>query len=141
MLYSKAFRLADRLVSFSIFDVTLLTSLLVTGINFDDDTLTTEFGDMVRHRVHQEQEEELRRRKVGSRSKDNSEFKNFVATITYLCEKNAVEELFELWLKLYTWFVLSGLLFPHSMCRATWELQRYANDVHRMSRYVWMKTI
>ncbi|KAJ8422094.1 hypothetical protein Cgig2_000596 [Carnegiea gigantea] len=96
---SKAFRLVDRLVPISVFDVALLAGLPVTGerLNFDDDKVMTEFRDIVKQRVHEEEQEELRRRKV------------------YLYEKNAQEEQLELWLKLYTWLVLSGLLLPRAM--------------------------
>ncbi|KAJ8425538.1 hypothetical protein Cgig2_021343 [Carnegiea gigantea] len=31
----------------------------------------------------------------------------------------------------------SGFLAPHVMYGTTWESQRYANDVHKMSRYAW----
>lgn len=47
----------------------------------------------------------------------------------------------DLWLKLFTWFVLSGLMFPHSVYQATWELQRPANDVQGVSRYAWVKAV
>ncbi|KAJ8428199.1 LOW QUALITY PROTEIN: hypothetical protein Cgig2_031476 [Carnegiea gigantea] len=141
--HSKAFRLADRLVLFSIFDVALLTGLPATRerVDFDDDKLITDFGDMVRQRVHEEEEEELKGRKVGKGCKDNRVDKNFIAMMVYLCEKNVQEEQLELWLKLYTWLVLSGLLFPRTVHGAMWELQRYANDVHDMSRYAWTEAM
>lgn len=70
---SRAFRLVDRLVPFCVFDVALLTKLPATGerVEFDDDKVTTNFGDMVRQRVHEEEQEELRKRKVRKGSKDN----------------------------------------------------------------------
>jgi len=83
----------------------------------------------------------MRRRKVGKGSKDNRVYKNFIAGMIYLCEKNTGEEQLELWLKLYTWLVLSGLLFPRAMYGAAWELQRYANDVHGMSHYAWAEAV
>ncbi|KAJ8447213.1 LOW QUALITY PROTEIN: hypothetical protein Cgig2_030444 [Carnegiea gigantea] len=125
-----------KLVPLSVFDYVLLTGLPATGerVQFDDDKVTTDFGDM---RVHEEEQAELRKRKVGKGSRDNCVYKNFIAMMVYLCEKNAGEEQLELWLKLYTWLVLSGLLFPRAVYGATWELQWYVNDVHRMSRYAW----
>ncbi|KAJ8419896.1 hypothetical protein Cgig2_016343 [Carnegiea gigantea] len=124
---SKVFWLAGRLVPFSMFDVALLIGLPATGerVDFDDDKLMTDFRDM----------EWLRRRKVGKESKDKRVYKNFIAVMVYLCEKNAREEQLEFWLKLYTWLVLSGLWFPRAVYGAAWELQRYVNDVQGMSRY------
>ena len=88
---SKAFRLADRLVPFSVFDVALLTGLPVTGerVDFDDVKLPTDFRDMMRQRVHEEEQEQLRRMKVGKVSEDKRVYKNFIAAMMYLCEKNA----------------------------------------------------
>jgi len=55
----------------------------------------------------------------------------------YLYEKNVAKEWLELWLKLYTWLLFSGFLVPRVVYGTAWESQRYANDVHRMSRYAW----
>ena len=82
----------------------------------------TEFSDIVRQIVHEEEDKELRRRKVKSGSKDNHVYKNFIGAVVYLYEKNAGEEQLELWLKLYTWLVFGRLLFPCSMYGAAWEL-------------------
>ena len=70
---SKAFRLANRLVPFSVFDVALLTDLPAIGekVEFSNDSYTTEIANMVRGRVHEEEQHELRRRKVGKDSKDS----------------------------------------------------------------------
>ena len=101
--WSRAFRLADRLVSFFVFDAALLTRLPVTGemVTFYNDGVMTDFGEMVRQRAQEEEEEELRRRKVGSRSRDNRVYKNCVVAMVYLLEMNACGEQLELWLKLY----------------------------------------
>jgi len=126
-------------VPFFVFDVALLTGLPATGemVSFKDDGTTTKIGEMVRKRVG----EELRRRKVGGRSRDNRVYKSSVAAMVYLLERDAGEEQLELWLKLYAWFVLSGLLFPRAVYKAAWELQRYANDVRRIGRYAWAEAV
>ena len=46
-----------------------------------------------------------------------------------------------MWLKLYTWLVLSRLLFPRAVYGAAWELQRYVNDVYGMSHYTWAEAV
>ena len=62
MSRSKAFRLANQLVSFSVFDVVSITSLpaIAERVEFNDGTLSTEFGDIVREGAHEEEEEDLR---------------------------------------------------------------------------------
>jgi len=84
----KAFRLGNRLVLFSVFDVALMTGLAVVGrsVDFQENTVITEIGDMVTQRVHEAKREELRRRKVRARTKDNHVYKNFIAAMVYLCE-------------------------------------------------------
>ncbi|KAJ8445813.1 hypothetical protein Cgig2_027894 [Carnegiea gigantea] len=134
---SKAFRLADRLVPFSIFDVALLIGLPATKerVEFDDDSLMAEYGNMVRALVQEAEQEELRRWKVGEGRMDNHVCKNFITIMVYLCKRHAGEEKLQLWLKLYTWLVLSGLFFRHSTYGVAWEMELYANDVEGMSQH------
>ena len=91
VLWSRTFRLAERLVPFSVFEVALLTGLpaMREMVSFDDGGMMTEIEEMVRKRV---EEEELRRRKVGGRSKDNRVYKSGVATMVYLLERTVGEE-------------------------------------------------
>ena len=139
----RAFRLGERLVLFSVFDVALLTGMPATGerVDFSEEHVTTEIGDLVRQRVNEVEQQELRRRKGRARGKDNRVFKNFVAAMVYQCERFAGEEHLPLWLKMYTWFVLSGVFFPRGVYVAAWELERYANDVAGMSQYAWAEAI
>jgi len=65
-------------------------------VDFQENTIITEFGDMVTQRVHEAEQEELRRRKVGDGTKDNRIYKNFIATMVYLCEQNNGEEQLQL---------------------------------------------
>ena len=53
------------------FDVALLTGFPSFGktMKFNDDAIMTNFGEMVRQRVQQEEEEELRRTQVRSRGR------------------------------------------------------------------------
>jgi len=139
----KAFRIGSRLVPFSIFDVALITGLPAVGqlVKFDEDPVVTEFGKMVRERVHEAEQEELRRRKVGAGKKDSRVYKNFIAAMVQLCEQNDGEEQLQLWLKLYTWVVMSGILFPRGVYVAAWELERYADDVQGMAQYAWAEAV
>ena len=136
-------RKASRLIHFSIFDMALMTGLPAVGkqVDFQEDIVTTKFGNMVRQRVHEAEQEELRRRKARVGTKDNRVYKNFIATMMYLCAQNDGEEQLELWLKLCTWFMLSGQLFPRGVYGATWELERYADEMQGMSRYAWAEAM
>ena len=58
--------------------------------------MTTEFRNLVRERVHEVEQQELRRRKVGDGTKDNSVHKNFIVAMVCLCERNGAEEQLEL---------------------------------------------
>jgi len=65
-------------VPFSVLDVALLTGLPATRemVQFGDDAMMNDFGKMVRQKVQKEKEDELIRRKVGSRSRDNCVYKS-----------------------------------------------------------------
>ena len=51
----RAFWLGERLVPFSVFDVALMTGMPATGkpVNFEEEHVTTQIGDLVRERVHE----------------------------------------------------------------------------------------
>jgi len=139
----RAFRLGERLALFSVFDFALLTGMPATGkrVNFTEGHETTEIGDLVRERVNEVEQQELKRRKGRAQAKDNRVDKNFVAAMVYLCEQFAGKEYLLVWLKMYTWFVLSGVFFPRGVYAAAWELERYTNDVARMSQFAWVEAI
>ena len=120
-----------------------MTGLPAVGqqVHFKENTNTTEFGNLVRQRVQEAEQEELKRRKARAGTKDNHVYKNFIAAMMYLCEQNAREEQPQVWLKLYTWFVMSGLLFPRGVYVAAWELEHYADDVEGLIRYAWAEAV
>jgi len=93
---------------------------------------------MVRQRVHEVEQEELRR-KVGAGTKDSRVYKNFIAAMVQLCEQNDGQEQLQIWLKLYTWFVMSGMLFPRGVYAIALELERYADDVRGWVGMHWMR--
>ena len=88
MSHSKVF----RLVPFSIFYVALLTNLPTTRkrVDFDDDSVTTNFGNMVKGCMHKAEDEKLRR-KLGDDSKDNHVYKS-IAMMIHLCKHNVGAE-------------------------------------------------
>jgi len=80
-----------------------MISLLTTGewVNFDEEHVMTEIGNLVREKMHEGEQQELRRRKVRGGTKDNRVYKNFIAGKVYLCERYGGEEQLDLWLKFY----------------------------------------
>ena len=117
----------------------LMIGMPATGepVNFEEEHVTTQIGDLVRERVHELEQQELRRRKGRGGTRENRVYKNFIAAMLYLCERYAGEEHLELWQKMYAWFVLSGVFFSRGVYAAAWEMERYANDVAGMSNYAW----
>ena len=63
----RAFRLGERLVPFSVVDVVLITGMPATRkrVEFEEENVTTDFGDLVRERVHEVEQQQLRTRRVG----------------------------------------------------------------------------
>ncbi|KAJ8419555.1 LOW QUALITY PROTEIN: hypothetical protein Cgig2_013342 [Carnegiea gigantea] len=103
------------------FNVALLTGALATEekVDFSDESCTLEIANMVMGRVHEEEQQKLRRRKLRKESKDSGVYKNFISAM--VCEQSAGEEQLDLWLKLFMWLVLSGLMFPRSVYGAAWN--------------------
>ncbi|KAJ8435109.1 hypothetical protein Cgig2_001984 [Carnegiea gigantea] len=58
-----------------------------------------------------------------------------------LCEENAEEDRVGIWLRLYAFIVLSGVLFPRMPYGAAWSLLRYVDDVDGMGQYAWADAI
>ncbi|KAJ8427742.1 hypothetical protein Cgig2_021069 [Carnegiea gigantea] len=61
-----------------------------------------------------------------------------------LCEENNEDEQVGLWLRLYVFMVLSGVLFPRTLYEAAWSMLHYVDDVTGMADYaraeaVWVK--
>ncbi|KAJ8440040.1 hypothetical protein Cgig2_020528 [Carnegiea gigantea] len=111
----KAFRIAGREVRFTVFDVVLFTGLLGTGkkVELDREEVSTEVGDMVRARMGEWERKEMARR----------------------------EDRVGIWLRLYAFIVLSGVLFPRTPYGAAWSLLRYVDDVEGMGQYAWAEAV
>ncbi|KAJ8427146.1 hypothetical protein Cgig2_005204 [Carnegiea gigantea] len=110
----KAFRLTGRLVPFSVYNIALFTDLPVTGkiVEFgEDDLSTTELARMVRLRMAQyvtEKSDNLKSEKGRKRPV----FRNYLKVMKKLLDANKEPEKLGLWLSLYAWRVMSGVMFP-----------------------------
>ena len=47
-------------------------------------------------------------------------FRHYMKVMKKLCNANQGQHQVELWLKLFCWMVMSGLLFPHTPYGAAW---------------------
>ncbi|KAJ8425180.1 hypothetical protein Cgig2_010789 [Carnegiea gigantea] len=141
--WRKAFRIVGREVRFTIFDVVLFTSLPGTGkkVELDGEEVSTEVGDMVRARMGEWEREEMARRVPNKSGKKRRFFKHYVNVMMELCEENAEEDRVGIWLKLYAFIVLSGVLFPRMPYGVAWSLHRYVDDVEGMGQYAWADAI
>ena len=132
--WRKAFRIAGREVRFTVFDVVMFTGLLGTGmkVELDGDELSTEVGIMVRARMGEWERAKMIRRVPKKSGKKRRFFKNYVNVMMELYEENAEEDRVRIWLRLYAFIVLSGVLFPRTLYEAAWSLLHYMDDVDGM---------
>ncbi|KAJ8434095.1 hypothetical protein Cgig2_005774 [Carnegiea gigantea] len=137
----KAFRLAQRLVPFSVYDVALFIGLLVTGkiVEFGKDDLSiTEQVRMVRLHMAQyvtEKSDNLKSEKGRKRPV----FRNYTKVMKKLLDANKETEKLGMWLSLYAWRGMSGVMFPRTPYGAAWSVQKYMEDVCGMDEYAWAK--
>lgn len=68
-------------------------------------------------------------------------FRNYVASMAKLCEENNGDEQVGLWLRLYVFMVLSGVLFPRTPYEAAWSMLHYIEDVDGMASYAWVEAM
>ena len=123
----KAFKLAGRLVPFSIYDIALFIGLAVTGkiMEFDEDDLSTiELARMVHLHIAQYMTKKSDNLK-SEKGRKKSVFKNYIKAMKKLLEANKGPEELGMWLSLYAWRVISGLcsreplMKLHGLCRNT----------------------
>ncbi|KAJ8425145.1 hypothetical protein Cgig2_032651 [Carnegiea gigantea] len=139
----KAFRIASREVRFTVFDVALFTGLPGTGkkVELDREEVSTEVGDMVRARMGEWERKEMARRVPRRSGKKRRFLKHYVNVMMELCDENAQEDRVGIWLRLYAFIVLSGVLFPRTPYGAAWSLLRYVDDVEGMGQYAWAEAV
>ncbi|KAJ8437854.1 hypothetical protein Cgig2_002988 [Carnegiea gigantea] len=127
--WRKVFRLAGRLVPFSVYDVALFTDLPVIDkvVEFGDDDLSMiELTRMVRLRAAQyviEKSDNLKSEKGRKRPV----FTNYIKVIKKLLDTNNEPE------KL--------VMLPRTPYRVAWSVQKYIENVRRMGKYVWVEAM
>ncbi|KAJ8451316.1 hypothetical protein Cgig2_014088 [Carnegiea gigantea] len=133
----KAFRIGRRRVSFSVFDVALLTGLPAPGriVRLDGDEVTTDVGEMARGRMAEWEREEMVTRLPGRSGKKRRFFRNYVSDMVALYEENNDDDRVGLWVRIYAFMIMSGVLFPHTPYGAAWGMLQYIEDIDRMGEY------
>jgi len=115
----------------------------VTGkvVEFGEDDLSmTELTTMVRLCIAQyvtENSDKLKREKESKKPV----FKNYINVMKKLLDANKEQEKLWLWLTLYAWMVMSGVMFPKISYGAAWSAEKYMDDVHGMGEYDWVKVV
>ncbi|KAJ8426388.1 hypothetical protein Cgig2_000583 [Carnegiea gigantea] len=139
----KAFRIGGRRVPFSVFDVALFMGLPAMGrrVELEGEELSTEVSVLVRGCVADWEQEEMASRVPGRSGKKRRSFRNYVAAMAKLCEENNEDEQVGLWLRLYVFMVLRGVLFPRTPYGAAWSMLHYVEDVDGMAGYAWAEAV
>ncbi|KAJ8432413.1 LOW QUALITY PROTEIN: hypothetical protein Cgig2_013827 [Carnegiea gigantea] len=105
----------------------------------EDDLSTTALARMVRLRIAQyvtEKSDNLKSEKGRKRPV----FRNYIKVMKKLLDVNKEPEKLKLWLSLFAWRVMSGVMFPRTPYGAAWSVQKYIEDVRKMSEYAWTET-
>jgi len=111
---AKAFRLGHRDVSFSYFDVALLTGLpsIARPVVFKRCDDVGEVEQLLVATMEERLQTDRQRR--GISDTDMRIYRNYVSVLIDLYRQHNTVQSVAIFRKLYTLFVLSGLLFPHS---------------------------
>jgi len=77
----------------------------------------------------------MARRVPSKSSKKRRFFRHYLNVMIQLCDEHVQEEQVGIWLKLYAFIVLNGVLFPRTPYGAIWSVLCYADDVVGMGQY------
>ena len=70
-----------------------------------------------------------------------SVFRNYIKVMKKLLDANKEPKKLEMWLSLYAWRVMSGVMFPRTPYGTAWSVQKYMEDVRRMNEYAWAEAV
>ncbi|KAJ8425492.1 hypothetical protein Cgig2_029574 [Carnegiea gigantea] len=131
----------EREVPFSHFDVALLTGFPATGklIAFERSDGGGEVEEVLKRAMEERVCRERQRRTTAQ--KDMRIYRNYVSVLLELCKVNNTVERVTLFKKLYTFLVVSGLLFPWCTGGVAWDLVHIVEDVDGVREYNWAEAI
>ncbi|KAJ8419689.1 hypothetical protein Cgig2_003017 [Carnegiea gigantea] len=84
------------------------------AIELNRDEMSTEVGDMVRERMNEWEREEMVSRVPGRSGKNRRFFRNYMSAMVALCDENNADDRVSVWVKIYAFMVISGVLFPRT---------------------------
>ena len=104
------------------FDVAFFTRLLATDevVSFGEESKCSELEHLVRERMTKyvgDKRVKLMQEKGGKKSKV---FQHYIKVTKKMCKANQGKDQVRLWLKLFCWMVMSGLLFFHILYGTAW---------------------
>ncbi|KAJ8446950.1 hypothetical protein Cgig2_006578 [Carnegiea gigantea] len=134
---SKYFKLGRREVPFSHFDAALLTGFSATGkrIAFERSNGGNQVEQVLKGAMEEHVCRERQRRRTGQ--KDMRIYRNYVSVLIELFRVSNTVERVTMFKKLYTFLVVSGLLFPRGAGDAAWDLVHVVEEVDRVGEYNW----
>ncbi|KAJ8442638.1 hypothetical protein Cgig2_003682 [Carnegiea gigantea] len=138
---SKCFKLGRREVLFSHFDIALLTGFPATRklVTFKRSDGGSEVEQVLKGAMEERVCRERQRRRTAQ--KDMRIYRNYVSVLLKLCRVNNTVERVALFKKLYTFLVVSGLLFPHDAGGAAWDLVYIVEDEGGVGEYNWAEAM
>ena len=64
-----------------------------------------------------------------------------MSAIVVLCEENIADDCVLMWIKIYAFTVLSGVLFPRAPYGARWGMLHYTENIQQIGPYNWAETV
>ncbi|KAJ8426097.1 LOW QUALITY PROTEIN: hypothetical protein Cgig2_001265 [Carnegiea gigantea] len=124
-----------------LYDVALLTGLPTNEkqVTFDRGIGASEVEEVIKVAMEDHLANERNRRR--SALSDVRLYRNYMVVMVELCKQNNTAKSLELFRKLYTLLVISGILFPRTAGGMVWELIGMTEDVEVMGEYNWLAAI
>ncbi|KAJ8432926.1 hypothetical protein Cgig2_023056 [Carnegiea gigantea] len=98
-----------------------------------------EADEVLKRAIEEHVSRERQRRRTAQ--KDLHIYTNYVLVLLELCRVNNIVETVALFKKLYTFLVVSGLLFPQCAGGVVWDLVHIVEDMDRVGKYNWSEAI
>jgi len=137
----KCFKLGQREVPFSYYDVAMLTGLPATRkrIAFKRGEGAYEVEEVLKGAMEERVVRERERRRTARM--DLRIYRNYVSVLLDLCRVHNTVDSVGLFTKLYSLLVVSGLLFPRTPGGVAWDLVPMVEDVGRLEEYNWSEAV
>ncbi|KAJ8435634.1 hypothetical protein Cgig2_000300 [Carnegiea gigantea] len=102
------------------------------AVELNRDEVSTNVGNMVQERMLEWEKKEMVSRVLGRLGKKRRFFCNNVSVIVALCDENNGDYHVGIWVKIYAFVILSGVLFPRTPYEAAWGMLHYTENIQQM---------